>query len=69
MSFTFTNDHNHPVLGDLFAEFDIDSETFCEEIANARTIGWLSELEALRARGLAPAPPQRWRSSFRKTSS
>ena len=53
VSFTFTNDHNHPVLGDLFAEFDIDSETFCEEIANARTIGWLSELEALRARGLA----------------
>lgn len=53
VSLTFTNDHNHPVLGDLFAEFDIDAQTFCKEIASARTIGWLSELEALQARGLA----------------
>lgn len=53
VSLTFTNDHNHPVLGDQFAEFDIDQATFCEEIANARTIGWLSEVQALQARGLA----------------
>lgn len=53
VSLTFTNDHDHPVLGDLFAEFDIDTRTFCEEIADARTIGWLSEVEALQARGLA----------------
>ena len=53
VSLTFTNDHNHPVLGDQFAEFDIDRQTFCEEIADARTIGWLSEVEALQARGLA----------------
>lgn len=53
VSFTFTNDHNHPVIGDLFAEFDIDPVTFRREIAAARTIGWLSELEVLKAKGLA----------------
>ena len=53
VSLTFTNDHNHPVLGDQFAEFVIDQQTFCDEIADARTIGWLSEVQALQARGLA----------------
>lgn len=53
VSFTFTNDHGHPVLGDLFAEVELSSTLFREEIAPARTIGWLSEVEALKARGLA----------------
>ncbi len=53
VSFTFTNDHNHPVLSDLYAEFDVESATFAEEIAPARTIGWLSEVEKLQASGLA----------------
>lgn len=53
VSFTFTNDHNHPVISDLFAEFDVDPAVFRREIAGARTIGWLSEVEALKARGLA----------------
>ena len=52
VSFTFTNDHRHPVLGDLFAEFEVDAATFKEEIASARTIGWLSEVQALKERGL-----------------
>jgi len=53
VSFTFTNDHNHPVLSDLYAEFDVCQKTFVEEIAPARTIGWLSEIEKLRESGLA----------------
>lgn len=53
VSLTFTNDHGHPVLGDLFAEFDVNPESFRREIAPARTIGWIEEVEALRARGLA----------------
>ena len=52
VSFTFTNDHKHPVLGDLFAEFDVTPESFREQIAPARTIGWLSEVESLKAKGL-----------------
>lgn len=52
VSVTFTNDHGHPVLGDLFAEFEIDETTFQNEIASARTIGWLSEVEMLQERGL-----------------
>lgn len=53
VSFTFTNDHDHPVLSDLYAEFDVEPKTFADEIAAARTIGWLSEVEKLRESGLA----------------
>lgn len=53
VSLSFTNDHDHPVLGDLFAEFDLEPEVFRRAIAPARTIGWLTEVEALKARGLA----------------
>lgn len=52
VSFTFTNDHRHPALADLFAEYEVDAKTFAGELAPARTIGWLSEVEALQARGL-----------------
>lgn len=52
VSFTFTNDHKHPALSDLFAEFDIEPELFRREVAPARTVGWLSEVEALKASGL-----------------
>lgn len=53
VSFTFTNDHNHPALSDLYAEFDVDPGVFADKIAPARTIGWLSEVEKLRESGLA----------------
>lgn len=53
VSFTFTNDHRHPSLSDFFAEFDVDVTVFQEEIAPARTIGWLAELKLLQERGLA----------------
>lgn len=53
VSFTFTNDHKHPAMSDLYAEFDIEPEVFRREVAPARTVGWLSEVEALKANGLA----------------
>jgi UDP-3-O-[3-hydroxymyristoyl] N-acetylglucosamine deacetylase len=52
VSFTFTNDKRHPALSDQYAEFDVTPEVFEEEIAPARTMGWLAEVEALRRQGL-----------------
>lgn len=53
ISCVFVNDHKHPALTDQFAEFDIDPETFEGEIASARTIGFIREVEELRRQGLA----------------
>lgn len=52
---TFTNDHNHPALEHQFFEFDLgdDAKGYRNEIAPARTIAFLSEIEALKERGLA----------------
>jgi UDP-3-O-[3-hydroxymyristoyl] N-acetylglucosamine deacetylase/3-hydroxyacyl-[acyl-carrier-protein] dehydratase len=44
---------DHPMIGRQFASAEIDGATFEREIASARTFGFLSEVEALRARGLA----------------
>lgn len=52
ISFTFTNDKGHPALADQYAEFTISPALFVQEIAPARTIGWLAEVEALRKQGL-----------------
>jgi UDP-3-O-[3-hydroxymyristoyl] N-acetylglucosamine deacetylase len=52
ISFTFTNDRGHVALSDQFAEFLLDPDIFEQEIAPARTMGWLAEVEALRKRGL-----------------
>ncbi|HEY8417946.1 MAG TPA: UDP-3-O-acyl-N-acetylglucosamine deacetylase [Limnochordales bacterium] len=51
VTYVFVSDH--PALGTQFAEYTIDPETFAAEIAPARTVGWLAEVEALRRRGLA----------------
>lgn len=51
ISCVFVSDH--PALGTQFAEYAIDPDTFAAEIAPARTVGWLAEVEALRRRGLA----------------
>jgi len=48
-----TIEFDHPCIGRQFASFTITPDTFAEEIAGARTFGFLSEVEALRARGLA----------------
>jgi UDP-3-O-[3-hydroxymyristoyl] N-acetylglucosamine deacetylase len=42
----------HLYLGTMAALFDSNSEDYAAQIAPARTFGFLSEIEALRARGL-----------------
>ena len=42
----------HPYLGTLAAVYDSVPGTYADQIAPARTFGFLSEIEALRAKGL-----------------
>tara|TARA_R110000823_G_scaffold91174_4_gene201135 strand:+ start:23917 stop:24795 length:879 start_codon:yes stop_codon:yes gene_type:complete len=51
----FTIDFEQPVLRrtGTHAEFDISCQSFVDELSGARTFGFLHEVEALRARGLA----------------
>ena len=49
---TFTIDFDHPLVGHQFASFEITPETFENEIAPARTFGFLHEIEQLKAAGL-----------------
>lgn len=53
ISCTFVNDWGHPALSDQFGTWEITPNTFLTEIAAARTIAFLSEVEALQRRGLA----------------
>lgn len=53
ISCTFVNDWAHPALSDQFGRWEITPDTFLTEIAAARTIAFLREVEALRSRGLA----------------
>ena len=50
---TFTSVNSHPELGVQFGDYEITADTFVSEIAPARTIGFLHEVEALKAQGLA----------------
>lgn len=50
---TFTSINNHPLLGTQQCDYDITPATFKEQISRARTIGFVKELEQLRAMGLA----------------
>jgi UDP-3-O-[3-hydroxymyristoyl] N-acetylglucosamine deacetylase/3-hydroxyacyl-[acyl-carrier-protein] dehydratase len=50
---TTTIEWNHPLIGRQTGSYDITPGGFAEEIAPARTFGFLREAEALRARGLA----------------
>ena len=49
---TFTSTNPHPKLGVQHAEYVITAGTFVREIAPARTIGFMHEVEALKAKGL-----------------
>jgi UDP-3-O-[3-hydroxymyristoyl] N-acetylglucosamine deacetylase / 3-hydroxyacyl-[acyl-carrier-protein] dehydratase len=44
---------HHPSIGRQFTSVELDTESFVREIAPARTFGFASEVDALRARGLA----------------
>lgn len=50
---TFTSVNPHPLLGVQTGDYEIIPELFVKEIAPARTIGFLREVEMLRAQGLA----------------
>jgi UDP-3-O-[3-hydroxymyristoyl] N-acetylglucosamine deacetylase / 3-hydroxyacyl-[acyl-carrier-protein] dehydratase len=48
-----TIEFDHPLVSRQFGSFRIEPDRFEREIAGARTFGFLREVEALRARGLA----------------
>lgn len=48
-----TIEFSHPRIGLQTMEIDITEQSFAREIARARTFGFLKDVEALRARGLA----------------
>lgn len=50
---TATIEFPHPRIGKQTLDLDINEQSFSREIANARTFGFLKDVEALRARGLA----------------
>lgn len=50
---TFTSINSHPMLGVQFGDYEITRDVFINEIAPARTIGFMHEVEALHAQGLA----------------
>jgi UDP-3-O-[3-hydroxymyristoyl] N-acetylglucosamine deacetylase len=50
---TCTIDFQHPVIGRQRFDLDVNETTFARELARARTFGFLSDVEALRAKGLA----------------
>ncbi|MGH7699357.1 MAG: bifunctional UDP-3-O-[3-hydroxymyristoyl] N-acetylglucosamine deacetylase/3-hydroxyacyl-ACP dehydratase [Gemmatimonadales bacterium] len=49
---TVTIEWAHPLIGRQAGTFDVTPETFARELAPARTFGFTSEIEALRAKGL-----------------
>ncbi|MBP2638347.1 MAG: lpxC [Firmicutes bacterium] len=50
---TFTSVNPHPLLGVQFGDYEITPDVFARELAPARTIGFMHEVEALKAQGLA----------------
>src|SRR5262249_13879766 len=50
---SYTLDHQHPVIGLQAATFEITESTFVEEIAGARTYGFLRDVPMMRQNGLA----------------
>ena len=49
---SYTSVNPHPLLGVQYIDLELDEESFLREIAPARTIGFLHEVEALKAKGL-----------------
>lgn len=50
---SFTSVNPHPMLGVQFGDFELSPAVFEAEIAPARTIGFMHEVAALQAQGLA----------------
>ncbi|MEW6089149.1 MAG: UDP-3-O-acyl-N-acetylglucosamine deacetylase [bacterium] len=53
MKISFTIDFDHPILKTQFASFQINPEIFINDIAPARTFGFLKEVRELRKNDLA----------------
>ncbi|BAF69532.1 UDP-3-O-acyl-N-acetylglucosamine deacetylase [Nitratiruptor sp. SB155-2] len=53
LSFDFTIHFDHPVIGKEHYHFEFSKKNFLEEIARARTFGFLHEVQYLRSIGLA----------------
>ena len=51
-SVTVSIEWDHPLIGAQMASFVMSPRTFATELAGARTFGFATEIEALRARGL-----------------
>ncbi len=49
----FTIDFTHPIIGREHLKFEFSKEAFLQEIAKARTFGFLHEVQYLRSIGLA----------------
>ena len=49
---SFTSVNSHPLLGTQYYDVLLDEETFLKEIAPARTIGFMHEVEQMRKMGL-----------------
>lgn len=50
---TCTIDFGHPSIGRQSYDLDINETTFARELSQARTFGFLKDVEAMRAKGLA----------------
>ncbi|MBP2654209.1 MAG: UDP-3-O-(3-hydroxymyristoyl) N-acetylglucosamine deacetylase [Firmicutes bacterium] len=50
---SFTSVNPHPLIGIQYGDYEITSNSFIQEVASARTIGFMHEVEALKAQGLA----------------
>ncbi|KYG67743.1 UDP-3-O-[3-hydroxymyristoyl] N-acetylglucosamine deacetylase [Bdellovibrio bacteriovorus] len=50
---TVTIDFPHPKIGKQTIDIDINEQSFGRDVANARTFGFMKDVEALKARGLA----------------
>ena len=50
---SYTLDNNHPIIGLQAGTFAINEEVFCDELAAARTYGFLRDVPTMRQNGLA----------------
>jgi UDP-3-O-[3-hydroxymyristoyl] N-acetylglucosamine deacetylase len=53
LKYTFTIRFKHPAIDEQHFELDFSRETYKQEIARARTFGFLHEVQYLRSKGLA----------------
>jgi len=52
-NYSFKINFNHPAIGEQFYKFNFSTQNYIEEIAKARTFGFLKEVQYLRSIGLA----------------